>query len=399
MVALNVIQSSAFGTFAFQRRFLNPNAQSTPSGPPFTHPTLPNHAHYIGGTTPRSTPSHYLAAIQSLLESYRLDVQLTSDPLESDDDDTRISDVIPLVVNTMGWNKGLGADLTHKIEDLVQPTAIYEIEAPASFEQEWATAAPPPPYLSQTHPANLHTLQPIPPSVLSTNYSPADHRALSILSYFYAVFPDTTSTTSGDLSLSELTAMSWNTSLSLCARPPYEVEPARTFERIVLTGAGMEDVVPEEIGRVLNGAIVGLVSCQPGTLDNDISMSDSPSSQTMPYTQGSFPPSPSTSMCHGLALIRSVSSVSPSSGPPSSQTAIQMHIITTLPPSLLSRSTVLIKGELELPIWGMLDLSDGSGSVGGVEKTKVPYLQWGKGEGIGGERRRIRRNLMRRGQM
>ena len=78
-----------------------------------------------------------------------------------------------------------------------------------------------------------------------------------------------------------------------------------------------------------------------------------------------------------------------------------MHVLTPLPPHLLAKCRIVVKGEMELPIWGMLDFRvDGeSGSVAGVEKSKVPYLQWGKGEGIGGERRRVRRNLMRKGQM
>ncbi|KAF9457216.1 hypothetical protein BDZ94DRAFT_1176032 [Collybia nuda] len=380
MVALNVVHKSLFG-------------------PPFTHPTLPNYAHFIGGSTPRSTPSHYISAIQSLVESYHLDVQLTSDPMELEDDDARISDVIPLVVNTMGWNKGLGADLTQKIEEIVQPTVIYEIEAPASFEREWATPAPAPPYPPQNHSAKVFTLQPIPPSVLSMNYTPADHRALCILSYFHAVFPDAAGTTTGDPPLSEITAASWTTSLPLRACPPYEVEPARTFEKVILTGAGMEDVVPDEIDRVMNGAIVGLVCCQPGTLDNDPSLpSTSSTTGAIPYTQGYLPPSTSSSTCLGLALVRSVSTVSPIIPPPPGHPTT-FHILSPLPLPLLERSNILVKGEMELPIWGMLDLTDENGGVEGGANVGVPYLQWGKGEGLGGDKRRIRRNLMRRGQM
>jgi polynucleotide 5'-hydroxyl-kinase GRC3/NOL9 len=77
-----------------------------------------------------------------------------------------------------------------------------------------------------------------------------------------------------------------------------------------------------------------------------------------------------------------------------------MHILTPVPPHLFSKCRVLVKGEMELPLWGMLDFrSDVEGVIAGVEKAKVPYLQWGKGEGLGGEKRRVRRNLMRKGQM
>ncbi|RDB20262.1 Polynucleotide 5'-hydroxyl-kinase GRC3 [Hypsizygus marmoreus] len=361
MVALNVVDTPLFG-------------------PPFTHLTLPTFAHYIGATTPRSSPSHYLTAVQSALESYRLDIQTPAVAFDAPEDDTRISGVIPLVVNTMGWNKGLGADLTTKIQDTTEPTDIYEVEAPV-FDAVWP-APPPRNPLPTPHTAKLHPLQPIASSVLSTSYSAADHRSLAILSYFHAVFPSSPPT-----ELEQVTATTWNTSLPLCARPPYEVDCAQVFEKVILTGAGSEDVVPSEVQRVLNGAVVGLVACEPGTLDLDVSMS-STSTDAIPYTQGFPVPSPSTSVCHGLALIRSMS-------PASSQ----MHILTPLPHQALAKCRVVVKGELDLPVWGMLDFRGDGDDVAGVEKGRVPYLQWGKGEGVGAERRRVRRNLMRRGQM
>ncbi|KAK6992172.1 fungal-specific transcription factor domain-containing protein [Favolaschia claudopus] len=345
MVALNVIERPVFG-------------------PPFTHPTLPNFAHYLGATSPRSSPSHYLASIQSLLETYQLEVQSAAD----NNGDSHISNVIPLVVNTMGWTKGLGADLTRKIEDLVQPTDIFQVEAPlfetfSSSEQSFGVSPD-----TQARDFKMHRLQPIPPSILSTNYSASDHRSIALV-----------------------TATTWNTALPMCAQPPYEVDWDLAFDRIVLVGAGAEDVVSSEIARVLNGGLVGLVAYEPGSLDaNMASTSDEESGlPSVPYIQGAEAPSPSTSMCHGVALIRAVS--------PSSS---HLHILTPLPAHLLAKCRVVVKGEMELPIWEMLDFrTDMERDVAGVEKGKVPYLQWGKGEGLGGERRRVRRNLMRKGQM
>ncbi|KAJ7668299.1 hypothetical protein B0H17DRAFT_1162322 [Mycena rosella] len=360
LVALNIIEIPVFG-------------------PPFTHPTVPNFAHYLGTTTPRSSPSHYIASIQSLLETYQLDVQTPAE--HRFDGDSRISDAIPLIVNTMGWIKGLGADLTRKIEDLVQPTDIFEVEAP--FFEYSSAFDNPPGVRSHLETSKLHLLQPIAPSVLSTNYSASDHRSIAILSYFHAIFPRMAP---GELQ--QLTAPVWNTTLPLCAHPPYEVDWTRAFDNITLCGAGDEDVVPSEIDRVLNGALVGLVACEPGSLDSDIDI-DGADVSSIPYKQGSAAPSPSTSTCRGLALIRAVS--------PSTS---HMHILTPLPPHLFSESRVLVKGDMELPVYGMLDFrSNHEGEIAGVEKAKVPYLQWGKGEGLGGEKRRVRRNLMRKGQM
>ncbi|KAJ7579133.1 hypothetical protein C8J56DRAFT_964878 [Mycena floridula] len=352
MVALNIVEAPVFG-------------------PPFTHPTLPAVAHYIGATTPQSSPSHYLAAIQAVLQFYRLDVQTPVDD-SLDEEDIRMSSTIPLVVNTMGWTKGLGVDLARKIEEMVEPSQVFEFDSP-KFDNGWLAPAP-----SMEYQTSIPTqiLEPIPPSVLSTAYNAAEHRHIAIMSYLHAVFPSSIAA-----ELREETVQNWDIGLPLCARPPYEVEFATAIDKVILSGAGYEDVEASEIDRVLNGALVGLVSCDPGTLDDDVKTNG------IPYSQGTSVPSPLTSVCHGLALIRSVA-----------PDASRMHLLSPLPPSILTKSRVLIKGEVELPVWGMLDFGTDRG-VAGVEKNKVPFLQWGKGSGIGGDKRRVRRNLMRKGQM
>jgi len=228
--------------------------------------------------------------------------------------------------------------------------------------------------------AKIYNLEPITTSVLVTNWSAADHRTITLLSYFHAVF-----SSSASEEMSQLTATEWNTSLPLCAQPPYEVDCSKAFDKVILSGAGYEDVVPTEIWRVLNGAVVGLVSYEPGTVDIE---TDNSGEGRIPYTQGLSAPAPVSSRCHGLALIRSMSSTGP-----------QAHLLTPLPASYFGKSRILVKGEIELPVWGMLDYRGDGDDVAGVEKGKVPYLQWGKGEGAGGERRRVRRNLMRRAQL
>ncbi|KAJ7066642.1 hypothetical protein C8F01DRAFT_712278 [Mycena amicta] len=345
MVALNVVENPVFG-------------------PPFTHPTIPNFAHYLGSTSPKQMPAQYISAVQSLLETYRVEVQTLVDDAGEDD---RISDVVPLIVNTMGWTKGLGADLARRIEDLVQPTDIFELDSASS-----------PPCQG----ANVHCLEPIAPSPLTSSYTAADHRSIASLSYFHAQFSQTV-----EDGVEQQTAVTWNTSLPLCAQRPYEVDWSVAFDKLVLCGAGSEDVVPSEVARVLNGAVVGLVEYEPGTLDYDM---EEETHSEVPYAQGADLPSPSTSVCHGLAFIRSVS-----------PTSSHMHVLTPLRPELISRCRVLVKGEMELPVWGMLDFTSTSneeGEVAGTEKARVPYLRWDKSEGLGGEKRRVRRNLMRKAQ-
>ncbi|KAG2338562.1 hypothetical protein BDR05DRAFT_969131 [Suillus weaverae] len=368
LVALNVVDNPVFG-------------------PPFTHPSLPYRAHYVGATSPRCSPAHYLAAVQALLETFKLEVQ-TSMP-DDESIDTRVTDVTPLVVNTMGWTKGLGADLNAKIEELVEPTHVFEIIG--TEEKGWPTA--PSAYdtlYNQPAPSKAfqYTLEAISPNLTNTHFNAVDQRNLNILSYFHAIFPPIASASFPSLSapIRQMTATKWETSHPLCARYPYEVDWSQAFDQIILIGAGYEDVISSEISNVLNGAIVGLVECEPGT--EDPVYPDPSGARELPYAQARHPPVPSTSTCHGVALIRAIS--------PSSS---HMHILTPIPPAILARCRVIVKGELELPIWGMLDFTDANDGVAGAEKGRVPYLQWGKSEGLGGERRRVRRNLMRKAQM
>ncbi|KAG8218197.1 hypothetical protein J3R82DRAFT_3756 [Butyriboletus roseoflavus] len=376
LVALNLVENYTFG-------------------PPFTHPSLPYRAHYVGSISPRASPSHYLHSIQSLLETYRLDLQfpvLVDEPLPGDE---RIYDAIPLVVNTMGWNKGLGADLNARIEEFVDPSHTFEIDGaeergwPAPIQSQHipqvSTVMP----FMQTRVKQCVKVEAVQTETTNTYHTATDHRHLNILSYFHAVFPELPTSSLVGPVFKQITVTSWDTSLPLCARYPYEVDYAQAFDRVYLTGPGYEDVVPSELTRVLNGAIVGLVSDGPAnTFSRDIQ-----STSSLSYTPAEPPPDPTFSTCHGLALIRGIPlSVNPRSP--------HMHVLTPLPTGLLTQTRVLVKGEMELPIWGMLDFrEDDEGKVAGVEKGHVPYLQWGKGEGVGGEKRRVRRNLMRKGQM
>ena len=272
----------------------------------------------------------------------------------------------------MGWTKGLGADLNKKIEDMLEPSDVFELENPNHSPSFGSFPPTPIPERRRRHlpPAQTFT---------SASHTPAELRALSILSYFHTVRLPIQS----DHQATTL----WDTETPLCAKVPYDICTSVAFDRIILTTPGMEDVVVSEIQSVLNGAVVALVESH----DEAVIASDHPpevgGGLDSLYKQGSPPPSPFSSNCFGLALIRSLS-------------ATRMQMITPVPPALLGRCRVLIKGEIEMPVWGMLDFrAENDDNVAGVEKSKVPYLRWGKTEGLGGGKRRVRRNLMRKGQL
>ncbi|KAK9702927.1 Polynucleotide 5'-hydroxyl-kinase grc3 [Basidiobolus ranarum] len=105
-------------------------------------------------------------------------------------------------------------------------------------------------------------------------------------------------------------------------------------------------------------------------------------------------PDPTQYACHGLAILRSIS--------PQDQ---EFHFITPLPGVFLeSAVTGIVKGNLDLPVWPMIEgdvLNHVMGRrEGGFEKVdseiQVPYLTYEANEGVGNAVRKVRRNVMRR---
>ncbi|KAH7103726.1 hypothetical protein BKA62DRAFT_654867 [Auriculariales sp. MPI-PUGE-AT-0066] len=342
MVALNVIDRPQFG-------------------PSFTHIAEPHLAHYTGSTTARTNPSHYLACVSSCLQAYTADLQHS---FESNVGVVgRISDVIPLVINTHGWNKGLGADLTWKIQDMITVSDIFD------FDLESRAAKHTQGMQNNIREPRLHLVSPV-ESRLSASFSAADFRILNILSYFYAIGGS---------------EARWDASLPMCAMSPWEVSLKDAIDAVVLACPGGEDVPSCELHTAINGGIVALVSAELGALDFPTNASLDIETT---YVKGTPAPSPLLSHCLGLAVIRYASPDRPAT----------LHLLTPIPLDQLAKCRVLVKGELELPIWAWLDHRGIDGRVAGVQREQVPYLQWDSGEGLGATRRRIRRNLMRWGQ-
>ncbi|GJJ07824.1 hypothetical protein Clacol_002029 [Clathrus columnatus] len=331
-------------------------------GPSFTHPTIPFRAHYVGSSTPRSSPSQYLSFLRALLETYRTEIQNSYENLA--DGDNRIGSIVPLVVNTQGWIKGLGADLLQKIEEIVVPTAIFNFEGSQSSLGHSQQSA------------EVYYIQPILPSPSTQYFTATNRRTFAILSYFHAIFDENENVNNGQV-------IRWNTELPLCSYRPWEVSLKKGIDKIILTGAGFEDVLPDELHHAINCALVGLV-CDEQSSDE----LDEPY-----YTQGGSLPSPSYSRCVGLALVRGLDLQKG-----------KLHLLTPLPPKFLQSCRILVKGELEIPVWGMIDFRDKKNNgVAGASWGKVPYLQMGHGEAgvniIGAAKRRVRRNLMRKNQI
>ncbi|KAJ2795495.1 Polynucleotide 5'-hydroxyl-kinase grc3, partial [Coemansia furcata] len=107
-------------------------------GPPFTHSgvTEAYHAVYMGVTTPKNDPDRYVAAIRRLTAVYRDHVTTArlQRALAAGDKPAYASSaadlngqVVPLVVNTQGWLKGLGLDLHYSLCEAVKPTNYVQL--------------------------------------------------------------------------------------------------------------------------------------------------------------------------------------------------------------------------------------------------------------------------------
>lgn len=166
-------------------------------------------------------------------------------------------------------------------------------------------------------------------------------------------------------------------------------------------GAGMHilhvtpALPPQLLRDAIEGTIIGVV-----LLDNVNSSiggeenGDRPGS-SLPYPFPGPPPTPETSHCVGLAVIRAIDT-----------TTNEVQLILPPEDSYLSEARssheglALVRGRLEGPVWDFV--SEELRMEGGEAGGEVPWVTCDAAAGQGGKgvrEWRVRRNLMRRGQV
>ena len=391
-------------------------------GPGWCLPRAPVRSHFFGDTSPKDDPGRYLRSIQDIIAWFRCNLQRPSGG----------QPMIPLVVNTQGWTKGLGADLAMKIETMLRPSHIYEIVPPKGAEPSTPAPTRGQPYLDQDGAmlatgASILKLEGAASAfapmqnnnfsstgtgsnmiaVSNTRVTAADSRTLSIMSYLHATrLADTTKKrTEWDLS-----------------RPLLAFEPLVINVRQGLTGGihvlPLGSSVPDRMKlAAINASLVAIVAVP---LSGDITGG---STDENVWKAAFAKPRPTPEMgatSLGLGLVRSVD---PENG--------QVHLVTPAPLEVpVGHGLALVKGAFELPIWASLDfetvkqaregtlgrsalqrLPDGTEEeerLAGVPRSQVPYLEWPESLAaeaaaaeeavVGSRRRKIRRNLMRKAQ-
>ena len=298
----------------------------------------------------------------------------------------KISSVVPLVINTQGWVKGLGEELLHSIEVVASPSHTFKFE-PESEELEndnqtpgW-TSSPPRelyPPVARSRGMKTYTLTSALVSPLLARHTPSDLRILSLISYFHA----------------NLTNATWDFTKPLLAVPPYQVElstlDSGSIKKVIMLGESSDSIHPHDLSKALDGQIVALVE----EADQD------------PARGALFNPQESglgkeESTYLGLALIRAIQPlpVPHTSNRNEANQGFKLHVLSPLPLEALRRANTIVRnGAVELPLCGMLDWrAPNAPDLAGTRWQEVPYLDVSGVVGVGGERRRFRRNLQRKG--
>lgn len=344
-------------------------------GAPFTHPRVPERAYFLGELNPSSCPDEYMAAIHALIGHYQYELQYPPALLTSGG---RKTDSIPLVVNTQGWVKGLGEDLMRAIEGAAEPTHVFAFE----MENGWNTSPvqvtselPGPwdkPALAGATPPLFFTLEVAPSSPLQARYTAADMRSLTTIAYMHARLG---------------TPTRWDFNAPLFAVRPYLVKLGGdgALQRAFLSGEGSDAISPADLPLALNGSLVALLE-------------DSTAAEEDMYVSARVPPAVDDATFLGLALVRAVR-------PDPTDSHIELQLLTPLGSAELARANALVCNRaLELPACGLLDWRErvpGGGvsedGLAGYRWDDVPFFDASGTDAVGGDRRRFRRNIQRKG--
>lgn len=348
-------------------------------GPAFTHQCPPLRAHYLGELSPQSCPDEYMAAIHQLISYYHYEVQHPSTFLGEAAEGGRRGDAVPLVINTQGWVKGLGEELLRSIEAVAEPSHVFGFEAASEDVLPGWTASPvhqsmdlpfcvPWESVIARGPApTVITVEPAPSSPLQARYSAADMRALATVAYLHS---------RGD---------KWDFSVPVLGMRPWvtQLGGGGALRAAYLAGEGADAVLPADLPLALNGGLVGLIEVE------------TPSEET--YVSARPQPSAEEATLLGVALVRAVRV---------SEDSLALQLVTPLPAEMLQRATALVRnGALELPTCAMLDWRErvpGGGvsedGLAGVRWDDVPFFDAAGVDAVGAGRRRVRRNIQRKGQ-
>lgn len=251
-------------------------------GPPFTHvgQVEPYHAVYMGVISPKSGPDQYIAAIQRLTSVYR---RYIHDNLRQYQDNTAVSNqeldrqVVPLLVNTQGWLKGLGLDLHYSLCQTVCPTNYIQMydTANISYEEEEETATSqyggnsPTPIIDFT---SIDGCDPLLSWITSMSYDRAIQMLRTKSTSLLGRDSESNTKMVPKLAAQDMRTLSMISSFHICGgnligppmwnmhSPLASLRPLAVPLRDVVIWIGEEDIPSSQLLRVLNGSVVGVIA-------------------------------------------------------------------------------------------------------------------------------------------
>ncbi|XP_071154443.1 polynucleotide 5'-hydroxyl-kinase NOL9-like [Mytilus edulis] len=269
-------------------------------GPPFTHQRPAVFSCFFGGVTPADDPTRYLTCIEKCFSKY-----------------VDLKEKGPLIVNTCGWNKGVGLALTVDIVRLVCPSLLVQIntqKAVVNFPRMLPNFVQREPgWKGKIWGEKLKYMDDLPEYELLTidsavnpfesqisRYKPFDHRDLNLYSYL---------------------CNNLEPGLSLTSTTPYTVP----WKSVAIHVAHTE-VDNSEILYAINGCLVAL--CNADLTEAERENEDTPFFfKNTPVCQ-----------CLGFGIVRGIDSVEK-----------ELYIITPLNQQDLKKVNAVIRGNVNLP--------------------------------------------------
>jgi len=308
--------------------------------PPQRHLLPPRHAYYVGETTAQHDPTRYVQAAKAAHQQYL---------------DTPGLAKIPLVVNTAGWLTGLGAELLLELLPVLNPTTVVRLVRPTE-SQAAAAEAEDKELASRLEPSKrrqVFTLTSVAKGKMSSGQSAAQRRELQLLNYFDRCL-------SPRLGPYDVASHGAPVAKGLQGVFPYRI----SFEQITVafTPPGVQ---PALALQALNSTVVGLC----------VAEDDLPGGETREDGLRVLAEAPCKE-CLGLGLVRAIDAE-----------AGIIFILTPIPPAVLQRVNLLVKGRMETPT---VLLGDDAALV-------VPYLAADVlSNNKGGGAKHARKNILRR---
>ncbi|KAK6178459.1 hypothetical protein SNE40_013247 [Patella caerulea] len=289
-------------------------------GPPFTHQKNSEHMCFYGEINPSKGLTRYIKSVEFVHRSYRtLDTKL------------------PLIVNTLGWNEGLGLKIIVDLIHMIKPTMIIQLDCEYDYKNfppltsdylintpGWLYNIPESMIDSETPPSNfdnqiLYIMDSEVPTKYRFRFKADQYRELAMLAYFNSTLDNGT---------------------KLLNMEPYKIH----FKDVVIHDCQH----PGDNSQILyafNASVVGLC---------EINMTTSyVKKESGLHFVKEMPVCP----CYGLGIIRAVDVKKE-----------HIYLVTPLPFEKLLNVNCLIKGAVHLPI----DIL--SQQTESIDIAELPYL-------------------------